>query len=100
VIQDRRIPDPKVLSVDRYVVSPDYFRAVEIPLIRGRLFTPADTAGASPVAIISEMTARQIFPGEDPLGKRIQLGARHDEQPWAESWAWLATFISTGWMRR
>jgi predicted permease len=84
VIQDRRIPDTQVPSVDRYVVSPDYFRAVEIPIIRGRLFAPADTAGASPVAIISEMTAQQIFPREDPLGKRIQLGARHDEQPWAE----------------
>jgi predicted permease len=84
VIQDRRIPDPQVPSVDRYVVNSDYFRAVGIPLVRGRLFAAADTAGASPVAIVSEMTARQIFPGEDPLGKRIQLGGRHDEQPWAE----------------
>jgi predicted permease len=57
---------------------------VGIPLVRGRLFAAADTAGASPVAIVSETTARQIFPGEDPLGKRIQLGGRHDEQPWAE----------------
>jgi predicted permease len=84
VIQDRRIPDPQVPSVDRYVVNPDYFRAMEIPLLRGRLFTEADAASTSPVAIISEMAARQIFSGEDPLGKRIQLGGRHDEQPWAE----------------
>ena len=84
VIQDRRIPDPQVPSVDRYVVNSDYFRAVGIPLVRGRFFAAADTAGASPVAIVSETTARQIFPGEDPLGKRIQLGGRHDEQPWAE----------------
>jgi putative ABC transport system permease protein len=84
VIQDRRIPDPQVPSVDRYVVNSDYFRAMEIPLLRGRLFTEADAASASPVAIISEMTARQIFAREDALGKRIQLGGRHDEQPWAE----------------
>jgi putative ABC transport system permease protein len=84
VIQDRRIPDPQVPSVDRYVVSADYFRALGIPLVRGRLFTHADTAGANPVAIVSEMAARQIFAGEDALGKRIQLGGRHDEQPWAE----------------
>jgi predicted permease len=84
IIQDRRIPDPQVPSVDRYVVSSDYFRTVGVALLRGRLFAESDTATSSPVALISEMTAREIFPGEDPLGKRIQLGGRHDEQPWAE----------------
>jgi predicted permease len=84
VVQDRHIPDPQVPSVDRYVVTSDYFRTVGIPLVRGRLFAASDTATTSPVAIISEMAARQIFPGENPLGRRIQLGGRHDEQPWAE----------------
>jgi putative ABC transport system permease protein len=84
VVQDRHIPDPQVPSVDRYVVTSDYFRTVGIPLVRGRLFAAWDTATTSPVAIISEMAARQIFPGENPLGRRIQLGGRHDEQPWAE----------------
>ena len=71
VIQDRRVPDPQVPSVDRYIVSPDYFRALEIPLLRGRLFNEADATGSKHVAIISEMTARQFFPGENPLGKSI-----------------------------
>jgi putative ABC transport system permease protein len=84
VIQDRRVPDAQVPSVDRYVVSPEYFRAVGIPLQRGRSFSEADATGVRPVAIISETTARQIFPGENALGKRIQLGGRHDELPWAE----------------
>ena len=84
VIQDRRVPDPQVPSVDRYIVSPDYFRALEIPLLRGRLFSEADATGTKHVAIISEMTARQFFPGENPLGKSIQLGARRDDRPWAE----------------
>jgi putative ABC transport system permease protein len=84
VIQDERIPDPQVPSVDRYIVSPGYFNAMQIPLLRGRLFTEADAAGTNHVAIISEMTARQIFSGKNPLGKRIQLGGRHDHQPWAE----------------
>ena len=84
VIQDRRIPDPQVPSVDRYIVSPDYFRALEIPLVRGRLFHEADATGSKHVAIISEMTARQFFPGENPLGKSIQLGGRRDDRPWAE----------------
>jgi predicted permease len=83
-IQDRHVPDRQVPSVDRYIVSSDYFRTTGIPLLRGRLFTEADAAGANHVAIISEMTARKIFPGENPLGKRIQLGGRHDTQPWAE----------------
>jgi putative ABC transport system permease protein len=84
VIQDRRIPDPQVPSVDRYIVSPDYFRALGIPLVHGRLFSQADAAGGRNVAVISEMAARQFFPGETPLGKSIQLGGRRDDQPWAE----------------
>jgi putative ABC transport system permease protein len=84
IVQDERIPDSQVPSVDRYIVSPGYFRALEIPLLRGRLFTEADAAGSNHVAIISELTARQIFPGKNPLGKRIQLGGRHDDRPWAE----------------
>jgi len=83
-IQDRMIPDPQVPSVDRYQVSPDYFRAMGIPLKRGRLFTEADAAGPSPAAIISEMTAREMWPNEDPIGKQIQLGGRHEDRPWAE----------------
>jgi predicted permease len=83
ILQDRRLPDPQVPSVDRYYVSPDYFRATEIPLLRGRLFIDADAAGVNQIAIISEKTAREIFPGEDPLGRRIQLGGRDDAKPWA-----------------
>jgi putative ABC transport system permease protein len=82
-IQDRPIPDPQVPSVDRYQVSPDYFRAMGIALKRGRLFTETDASGVSPVAIISDMTARQMWPSEDPIGKRIQLGGRHEDRAWA-----------------
>lgn len=83
-IQDRLIPPPQVPSVDRYEVSPDYFPAMGMPLKRGRLFTEADAAGASPVAILSEKTAREVWPNEDAIGKRIQLGGRHEDRPWAE----------------
>jgi putative ABC transport system permease protein len=84
IIQDERIPDPQVPSVDRYFVSPGYFDAMHIPLVRGRLFNDTDAAGTNRVAVISEMTGRQIFPGKNSLGKRIQLGGRHDDRPWAE----------------
>jgi putative ABC transport system permease protein len=83
-IQDRHLPDPQVPSVDRYVVSADYFATTRIPLLRGRYFTQADAESPAQVAIISEKTARQVFAGEDPLGRHIQLGGRMDDKPWAE----------------
>jgi putative ABC transport system permease protein len=54
-------------------VSPDYFRAFGIPLRRGRYFSAADAANAPLVMMISETMARQFFPNEDPIGKRINL---------------------------
>ena len=59
---------------NHYLVSPDYFRAMGIPLRRGRPFDARDGADAPRVAIISEAMARRFFPGEDPVGKRIELG--------------------------
>jgi predicted permease len=81
-IEDRHIPDPEVPSVDTYYVSPDYIRTMGITVLRGRSFTDADADNPSPVALISETTARQMWPGEVPLGKRIQLGGRDDKKPW------------------
>jgi putative ABC transport system permease protein len=53
------------------VVTPDYFRTVRVPIRRGRVFTDRDDRNATPVAIITEGFAKQFFPGEDPIGKRI-----------------------------
>jgi putative ABC transport system permease protein len=55
------------------VATPGYFRAMNIPLRRGRFFDATDVAAAPRVAIISERTARLLFPGADPLGKRLRL---------------------------
>jgi putative ABC transport system permease protein len=57
------------------VVSPDYLRAMGIRLLRGRDFTEHDNSAAPGVAIINETLARQHFPNEDPLGRRIQTRA-------------------------
>jgi putative ABC transport system permease protein len=56
------------------VASAGYFRAMDIPLTRGRLFEPGDVATAPHVAVISESLAQRAWPGEDPLGRRIQFG--------------------------
>ena len=59
---------------ERYGVTPDYFSVMKIPLLRGRLFTPADTAASEPVIIISAETARELWPGGDPIGQHVRIG--------------------------
>ena len=56
------------------IVTPEFFSALRIPLQRGRLLSDQDTASAPPVAVISESMARQAWPGQNPLGKHIQMG--------------------------
>jgi putative ABC transport system permease protein len=62
---------PSALS---YIVSPGYFKAMGIPLIRGRVFNADDEAANRPVVIIDEDLAEGIFAGQDPVGKRISFG--------------------------
>lgn len=54
--------------------STDYFRALGIPLLRGRPFADTDTIGTPIVSIIDEQLARQYFPNEDPIGQKISQG--------------------------
>ena len=63
-------------SIQIRVVTPDYFKAMGMPLRRGRVFTDADVQGAAPVLLLSESAARRYFPNEDPIGQRIALGWR------------------------
>jgi putative ABC transport system permease protein len=56
------------------VVAPDYFETLGVSLASGRDFSDADRAGAPMVAIINESLARTSFPGQDPIGRRIQCG--------------------------
>jgi predicted permease len=58
------------------LVSPGYFQAMGIPLVRGRDFTAQDRSNTVPVAIVSQAFARQYLPGVDPLGKRFYWGDR------------------------
>ncbi|MBX3278865.1 MAG: ABC transporter permease [Acidobacteria bacterium] len=60
--------------VEYRAVSPDYFRALGVPLIAGRFFNAADQAGAAPAVIINSALARALFPDEDAVGKRMNSG--------------------------
>ena len=57
-----------------WFVGGDYFRTMEIQLVSGRTFTPADVDGAQSVSVIDEALAKQFFPNEDPIGKEINQG--------------------------
>src|SRR6267378_1173150 len=61
-------------SVGYWVVSPNYFATLSIPIVRGRSFGLRDAGQGTPVAIINEAMARQFWPGQDPVGKRLRPG--------------------------
>lgn len=60
--------------------TPGFFRALRIPLIEGRLLNAQDGPKSPPVVVINQTLARLVYPGEDPVGRRIQLGT--DNEPW------------------
>jgi len=70
------------MRLRRDEVSPDFFKAMGTPLLRGRFFSIGDGLDAPPVAIINDAMARQVWPGQDPVGKRLQLGPRDSNRPW------------------
>jgi putative ABC transport system permease protein len=64
------------------VVSPDYFRVLGTPLVRGRFFAESDEGQAPRVALIDEAMASRYWPNEDPVGRRIKFGRRGSNAPW------------------
>jgi predicted permease len=68
-------PDERQLApkIDPQAVTPDYFRAIGTPLVKGRMFTDADNDKAPQVAVINDTAARHYWGTEEPLGKRISF---------------------------
>jgi putative ABC transport system permease protein len=68
-------PAPKdAPGVLRHYVGPDHFRALNVPVLRGRAFNTGDRAGAPRVAIINQTAAKRFWPNEDPIGQRVWFG--------------------------
>ena len=65
---------------DFQAVTPGYFEAMQLKLIRGRLLTAADRDGTQPVVVINETMAGRYWPGEDAIGRQFHMGT--DDKPW------------------
>lgn len=73
---------PPDFNVSKPAVTPDYFRVMGIPLLRGRPFTARDDARAPGVVIVSRSVAERIWPGADPVGQRISM----EDHPTPSDW--------------
>jgi putative ABC transport system permease protein len=70
---------------EKYIVTPGYFRAMGVRLLRGRFFTEQDGRGGADVIIIGESVARKFWPNQSPLGKRVNIQFGHsDRKGWQE----------------
>jgi putative ABC transport system permease protein len=78
--QPRR-PVGQPLTTGVCVTDANYFQTMRIPLKRGRLFTPEEAMEMRHVVVVNEAFAREIFPGQDPIGQRVTINMKDDNQP-------------------
>ena len=81
-IEERADSDAEQPTAQGAAVTPDYFRALGTPLVRGRFFTDSDTLEGQPVALVDEAAARRFWPDADPVGRRFKQGGRGSKAPW------------------
>jgi putative ABC transport system permease protein len=83
VLEDRpEGPDAPLRWTGSTSVSPEYFRTIGVPLLRGRDLTAQDRKGAPDVALVNETMATRYWPGEDPIGKLFAGGSGTNHGPW------------------
>jgi predicted permease len=89
-------PDEKFINVDQRTVAGNYFAAMRIPIIKGRGFTEQDAPDTPVVVVVDELMAEQLWPGQDPIGKRIRTGG-FDVRP---DTPWMTVIGVTGRVRQ
>jgi predicted permease len=77
-------PEQKQPHAETWSASPGYLAALGIPLRRGHVFDVRDTSDTTPVALVSETLAERWFPGEDPIGRRIDFQGNAENPQWRE----------------
>jgi putative ABC transport system permease protein len=87
-------PEPKPYEGPEsgfHQVSPDYFRALGIPLLRGRAFDARDVRQAPAVTIVSDTLVKRYWPGEDPIGRRVSFGT---DEKGGRSWTTIIGVVA------
>jgi putative ABC transport system permease protein len=77
-----RPEDAQKQIIANRVVTPGYFEALGVPLLKGRSIEARDDARTPSVMVINESMAERLFPGEDPIGKRVRFGPEGADAPW------------------
>jgi predicted permease len=82
-VEDQPKPKGEEITVDLYVTTPGYLQAMEINTLKGRAIGDEDTTESPKIALINSTMANQLWPNQDPLGKRIRFpGSEKNPQPW------------------
>jgi len=76
------LPGEKFLNADERIAGGNYFEAMGIPLRRGRFFNEQDDVTKPHVVLVDEYMAEQLWPGQDPIGKRIHIVELNSDDPW------------------
>lgn len=76
------LPGEQFLNADERIVGGHYFQAMGIPLRRGRFFNEQDDLSKPRVVLVDEYMAEQLWPGQDPVGKRIHIVELKSDDPW------------------
>jgi putative ABC transport system permease protein len=80
--QSPRAPGQELIA-HYQVVSADYFKAIGVPVLKGRGIAPQDRDTANLEVVVNELFAKRAFPNQDPIGKRVKIGELSGSDPWA-----------------
>ena len=81
-VEDHPKPRGEEITVDLYITTPNYLSAMSVPVLKGRPLSAQDTEDSPLSALVNETMAKELWPGEDPLGKRIKFVGSDTPAPW------------------